>query len=150
MRILGVDPGTRYTGYGVIDAISGRVSHVCHGVISTKAKADLWVRIHEIHQEIVKVVEETQPKASAAALAFPSRALVPIALLATLALGQTTAPTPVAHCPYFNNRAPKPDWGLTNCTWHRPMSCCGVAARHPALDGEVAPRLTPIVDGGHA
>ena len=64
---------------------------------------------------------------SAAALAFPSRALVPIALLATLALGQTTAPTPVAHCPYFNNRAPKPDWGLTNCTWHRPMSCCGVS-----------------------
>ena len=64
---------------------------------------------------------------SAAALAFPSRALVPIALLATLALGQTTVPTPVAHCPYFNNRAPKPDWGLTNCTWHRPMSCCGVS-----------------------
>ena len=41
--------------------------------------------------------------------------------------GSTTAPTPVAHCPYFNNRAPKPDWGLTNCTWHRPMSCCGVS-----------------------
>ena len=75
--------------------------------------------------EAVGVVAKSA--SAAAALAFPSRALVPIALLATLALGQTTVPTPVAHCPYFNNRAPKPDWGLTNCTWHRPMSCCGVS-----------------------
>jgi len=61
VRILGVDPGTRYTGYGVIDVVSGKPTHVCHGVISTQAKADLWVRIHQIHKEIVNVVEETSP-----------------------------------------------------------------------------------------
>ena len=73
MRILGVDPGTRYTGYGIIDSVSGRLSHVCHGVISTNAKADLWVRIHEIHQEIVKVVEDTQPDDLAIEKCFVSK-----------------------------------------------------------------------------
>ncbi len=73
MRILGVDPGTRYTGYGVIDVVSGKVSHVCHGVISTKAKADLWVRIHQIHKEIVSVVEETKPDELAIEKCFVSK-----------------------------------------------------------------------------
>ena len=69
-------------------------------------------------------------KSAAAALAFRGRVaslIVALTLSAVSAVAQTVAPTAVAHCPYFNNRAPKPDWGLANCTWHRPMSCCGVA-----------------------
>ena len=73
MRILGVDPGTRYTGYGVIDVQSGKIGHVCHGVIATQAKADLWVRIHQIHQEIVKVVEEHRPDQLAIEKCFVSK-----------------------------------------------------------------------------
>jgi crossover junction endodeoxyribonuclease RuvC len=73
VRVIGVDPGTRYTGYGVIDVISGRIQHVCHGVISTKAKDDLWVRIHHIHKEIVRIVGETSPDELAIEKCFVSK-----------------------------------------------------------------------------
>ena len=35
MRILGLDPGTATTGYGIIDAVDGRLTLVAYGVIST-------------------------------------------------------------------------------------------------------------------
>ena len=73
MRIIGVDPGTRYTGYGVVDVVSGKIGHVCHGVIATNAKADLWVRIHQIHQEIAQLVEEKRPDHLAIEKCFVSK-----------------------------------------------------------------------------
>ena len=73
MRILGVDPGTRHTGFGVLDADSGRFTHIRSGVISTNAKADLWVRIHQIHEEIIKIVEETKPDHLAIEKCFVSK-----------------------------------------------------------------------------
>ena len=73
MRILGVDPGTRHTGYGVIDVVSGKLRHVTHGVISTASKADLWVRIHAIHVEISSIVGETRPDDLAIEKCFVSK-----------------------------------------------------------------------------
>ena len=49
MRVLGVDPGTLVTGFGVIDVVSGGVRHVAHGTIRTRSKDPLWVRITTIH-----------------------------------------------------------------------------------------------------
>lgn len=62
-RLLGVDPGTQATGYGVIDVQDGRLTHVTHGVIRTQPKEDLWVRLRVIHDALAAVIEETRPSA---------------------------------------------------------------------------------------
>ena len=41
MRVLGIDPGTMVTGYGVVDDINGKLSHVTHGTIEGKRKAQM-------------------------------------------------------------------------------------------------------------
>ena len=61
--ILGVDPGTQATGYGVIEMRDGRLRHLKHGVIRTRPKDPLWVRLHQIHGALRAVVEEVRPTA---------------------------------------------------------------------------------------
>jgi len=62
-RLLGIDPGTQATGYGVIDVRDGRLKHVTHGVIRTRPKDPLWVRLRVIHDSLRAVIEETRPTA---------------------------------------------------------------------------------------
>ena len=61
--ILGVDPGTQATGYGVIRLEAGRIQHLTHGVIRTRPKDPLWIRLHQIHAALTAVVEEARPTA---------------------------------------------------------------------------------------
>ena len=60
-RLLGIDPGTQATGYGVIDVRDGRLTHVTHGVIRTRPKDPLWVRLRVIHDSLATVIDETRP-----------------------------------------------------------------------------------------
>jgi crossover junction endodeoxyribonuclease RuvC len=60
-RLLGIDPGTQATGYGVIDLRDGRLIHVAHGVIRTRPKEPLWVRLRVIHDSLSAVIDETRP-----------------------------------------------------------------------------------------
>jgi crossover junction endodeoxyribonuclease RuvC len=73
MRILGVDPGTRVTGYGVIDAEGGKLRHVCHGQVHTKPGAPLWDRLKTIHDAIVAVAAEHRPDALSLEQCFVSK-----------------------------------------------------------------------------
>jgi crossover junction endodeoxyribonuclease RuvC len=61
MRILGIDPALRTTGYGVIDCSSPRVALIEAGVIEPRAKGTLEQRLHELHQGIGEVIAQTQP-----------------------------------------------------------------------------------------
>jgi crossover junction endodeoxyribonuclease RuvC len=60
-RILGVDPGLRVTGYGVIDVVSGRPSLVEAGVVAPNIRGTLEERLRELHEGISAVVSATQP-----------------------------------------------------------------------------------------
>ncbi len=73
MRILGVDPGTRFTGYGVLDIVSGTPRYVTHGVIKTVAKAPLWERIQHIHVSIAEIAAERKPDVLAIERCFVSK-----------------------------------------------------------------------------
>lgn len=61
MRILGLDPGTASTGYGIIDVIDGRLSAVAYGVIKTTAKQSTARRLQSIYREINQLIDEFQP-----------------------------------------------------------------------------------------
>ena len=60
MKIFGIDPGSRITGYGVINSKGNKSSHIGSGVIQTKEK-DFQKRLKVIFTEIEKLVDEYQP-----------------------------------------------------------------------------------------
>jgi len=63
--VLGIDPGTAVTGYGVvIRRGDGAVSLVECGVIRTSARQPLPVRIHEIYDGIVALIQRHRPVAA--------------------------------------------------------------------------------------
>lgn len=62
MRILGLDPGTATTGYGIIDvAEGGEFTAVTYGVIKTPAKMPMPHRLQIIQQELQQLLDDYQP-----------------------------------------------------------------------------------------
>jgi len=62
MRILGIDPGLRITGYGVIDYRPLRPVLVDGGVIRLKPKTSLADRLVELEAELDSLIEEYKPE----------------------------------------------------------------------------------------
>ncbi|HEX7708313.1 MAG TPA: crossover junction endodeoxyribonuclease RuvC [Thermoanaerobaculia bacterium] len=73
MRILGIDPGSVSTGYGVVDYIRGRLSLVEQGSIGTPRGAELSERLALIHDGLRVVMERTLPLAAAVETPFAGR-----------------------------------------------------------------------------
>ena len=61
MRILGIDPGTGITGFGVIDSDGQAHRLVDGGVIRTKPNTPLPKRLVTIYQHMVQLIDEHQP-----------------------------------------------------------------------------------------
>ena len=59
-RIIGIDPGSRVTGYGIIDYVDRRLTHVASGCINTSRGA-LPERLKEIFTELESVLAQYQP-----------------------------------------------------------------------------------------
>ena len=70
MRILGIDPGSISTGFGVIDADRGRLMLIEHGSISTRRGCDLPDRLQQIHDGLLSVIARTSPAAVAVETPF--------------------------------------------------------------------------------
>jgi crossover junction endodeoxyribonuclease RuvC len=70
VRILGVDPGSIITGFGVIDYDRGRLALVEQGSIGTKRGAELAERLQRIHEELLAVIARTRPEAVAVETPF--------------------------------------------------------------------------------
>jgi crossover junction endodeoxyribonuclease RuvC len=73
IRIMGLDPGLSAMGWGVIEMSGTRLSHIAHGVITTKPASGLAVRLMILHRELAAVIESHAPTAIAVELAFVAR-----------------------------------------------------------------------------
>lgn len=62
MRIVGIDPGTGITGFGVIDAKGTDYKLVDAGVIRTKPNSPLPERLQVIYQNLSEILDEHKPK----------------------------------------------------------------------------------------
>jgi crossover junction endodeoxyribonuclease RuvC len=65
MRVLGLDPGTATTGYGVVELNGTRLSHIAHGVITTAADLAMEKRLALIFDDVRRLLREFAPNAVA-------------------------------------------------------------------------------------
>jgi len=84
MRVLGIDPGLRNLGWGVIDVAGARLSHVANGIChSSAADGDLAQRLLSLFEQLSAVLRRYAPDAAAVEHTFVNKDAV-----ATLKLGQ--------------------------------------------------------------
>jgi crossover junction endodeoxyribonuclease RuvC len=86
LRILGLDPGLRRTGWGVIGVAGVRIGYVASGVVTSDADLALPVRLKQLHDRLVEVVRAWSPDEAAVEETFVSKDAQ-----ATLKLGQARA-----------------------------------------------------------
>ncbi len=65
MRVIGIDPGTAITGWGVVDGDGQDISMIAHGVVTTPAGMPLPQRLQQIYQKLGEVITAWQPESSA-------------------------------------------------------------------------------------
>lgn len=72
-RILGIDPGSRVTGYGIIDSDRGNLGFVACGVVKTTPKFPFANRLNEIFDGINEVIQVHDPVVAAIEEVFLSQ-----------------------------------------------------------------------------
>ncbi|MDJ0993162.1 MAG: crossover junction endodeoxyribonuclease RuvC [Dinoroseobacter sp.] len=85
MRVLGIDPGLRTLGWGVIDVTGNKLRHVENGQITSEGRA-LAARLLSLHTQLTDVVSRLAPDAAAVEQTFVNKDAV-----GTLKLGQARA-----------------------------------------------------------
>ncbi len=61
MRVLGIDPGTMVTGFGIVDDIRGKLSLVSYGTIEGKRKDSFPDRLKIMFDGLSKAIEDYEP-----------------------------------------------------------------------------------------
>ena len=61
MRLIGLDPGLRLTGWGIVDVDGNRLRHVAHGVVRVAADQPLALRLNDLYEGISAVIEAQRP-----------------------------------------------------------------------------------------
>ena len=69
-RILGIDPGSQRTGYGILDVRGNDLSPVAWGVIRTDSSDSFPDRLYRIHEQLSKVIRLHRPTEAAVEMVF--------------------------------------------------------------------------------
>lgn len=85
MRVLGIDPGLRNLGWGVVDAHGNKMCHIANGVIHSQG-SDLALRLMSLHTQLTEIFHRYSPETAAVEQTFVNKDAV-----ATLKLGQARA-----------------------------------------------------------
>ncbi len=86
MRVMGIDPGLRNLGWGVIDVAGARLTHVANGICHSapgEGDGDLALRLVALYDQLTAVLRQFAPDAAAVEHTFVNKDAV-----ATLKLGQ--------------------------------------------------------------
>lgn len=65
MRILGLDPGLRHTGWGILDIDGSHLRHVADGRVDTSEKDDLSVRLLALQDGLAEIIDFHRPDTAA-------------------------------------------------------------------------------------
>jgi crossover junction endodeoxyribonuclease RuvC len=83
IRILGIDPGLRRTGWGIVEITGNLLGFLACGSVTTRADDSLAVRLVAIHDGLMRVLDEFRPDEAAVEATFVNKDAK-----ATLKLGQ--------------------------------------------------------------
>jgi crossover junction endodeoxyribonuclease RuvC len=83
IRILGIDPGLRRTGWGMVEIAGNRLGFIACGSVSTRDDDTLAARLLAIHDGLMRILEEFRPDEAAVEVTFVNKDAK-----ATLKLGQ--------------------------------------------------------------
>ncbi|KAA0970785.1 crossover junction endodeoxyribonuclease RuvC [Aureimonas fodinaquatilis] len=83
MRIIGIDPGLRRTGWGVVESVGNSLRFVASGTVTSDSKAELALRLRQLHDGLAEVFAQFSPGEAAVEQTFVNKDAV-----ATLKLGQ--------------------------------------------------------------
>jgi crossover junction endodeoxyribonuclease RuvC len=83
IRIIGIDPGLRRTGWGIVEADGPRLSYVACGLVTSDSGDDLAYRLRELYQGLIEVLSRFSPHEAAVEETFVNKDA-----RATLKLGQ--------------------------------------------------------------
>jgi crossover junction endodeoxyribonuclease RuvC len=83
IRILGLDPGLRRTGWGVIEVDGNALKFIAAGTVCSDDKLDLAERLAQLHRGVIEVIKVWSPAAAAVEETFVNKNP-----LSTLKLGQ--------------------------------------------------------------
>lgn len=65
VRILGIDPGLQKTGWGVVESHGNSLKYISSGLIQTKSKDAISLRLSCLHHGLISVIDEYHPHESA-------------------------------------------------------------------------------------
>lgn len=73
IRILGVDPGLRNTGWGIVDCQGSRLSFVACGRVQPAPDQDMGPRLRDLHEGLMQVISDYAPHEAAVEETFVNR-----------------------------------------------------------------------------
>jgi len=72
-RLIGLDPGLRATGWGVIEVVGNRLSHVANGVVKADTEGEMASRLRQLFEGLMQVLEDWEPCAAAVESVFVNK-----------------------------------------------------------------------------
>lgn len=72
-RILGLDPGLRITGWGIIDVAGSSLSHVDHGIVSSRDEDPLPTRLVSLYTQLTEIIQRYHPQEAAVEETFVNK-----------------------------------------------------------------------------
>ncbi|MDR3522327.1 MAG: crossover junction endodeoxyribonuclease RuvC [Acidocella sp.] len=73
IRLLGIDPGLRFTGWGIVESDGSRLRHVADGVISTDSTENVPLRLKALDDALAELLENFQPAEAAVEETYVNR-----------------------------------------------------------------------------
>ena len=73
VRVLGIDPGTAVTGWGVVERRAGCVTHLAHGAVTPRTRTTLAAKLAEIHEALTELCGAWRPDVLALEQSFVGR-----------------------------------------------------------------------------
>ncbi|RRH96177.1 crossover junction endodeoxyribonuclease RuvC [Mesorhizobium tamadayense] len=83
IRIIGIDPGLRRTGWGIVESLGNSLRFVASGTVRSDDKAPLATRLCQLHDGLAEVLHQAMPQEAAVEQTFVNKDAT-----ATLKLGQ--------------------------------------------------------------
>lgn len=73
IRLLGIDPGLRFTGWGVIEVDGNRLRHIADGVLATDGDTSVPERLRLLHDGLMSLMQVHQPREAAVEETYVNR-----------------------------------------------------------------------------